>query len=41
MTTPIPRLKVRFGEDIGSELFFGFPDLKGEITTYLDRKSVV
>ena len=41
MTSPIPRLKVRFGEDIGSELFFGFPDLKGETTTYLDNDSAI
>ena len=36
MATPLPKLRARFGEGIGVELFFAFPDLQGYVKTYLD-----
>lgn len=34
--TTLPRFRTRYGEDIGIELYIGFPDLAGNEKTYFD-----
>lgn len=39
--TILPRLRTTFGEDIGVEVFFGFPEIQKEAKTYLDADSAI
>lgn len=39
MTTPLPKMRARYGEGIGVELFFTFPELQSDPGTYLDADS--
>jgi hypothetical protein len=36
MTTPLAKLRAKYGEGIGVELFFYFPELQDDYKTYLD-----
>lgn len=39
MTTPLPKLRAKYGEGIGIELFFAFPELYSDQQTYLSNDS--
>jgi hypothetical protein len=41
MAQYLPKLRVKSGEEIGNELFFGFPDLQEEYRTYLAADTAV
>ncbi len=41
MATPLPKMRARYGENIGVELFFTFPALQDDPLTYLDADSAV
>lgn len=39
MTSPLPKMRARYGEGIGVELLFTFPTLQGDPISYLDADS--
>lgn len=41
MATPLPKLRAKYGEGIGIELFFAFPELQDNARTYLDADSAI
>ena len=36
MATKLPRIRTKYGEGVGIELFFQFPDILSNEKTYLD-----
>lgn len=40
MTTPLAKLRAKYGEGIGIELFFSFPELQDDYKSYLDADSI-
>lgn len=41
MTTPLPTMRAKYGEGIGIELFFHFPELQDDQRTYLDADNAI
>lgn len=39
MSTPLPKLRTKYGESVGVEIFFSFPEILDEQRTYLDADS--